>query len=163
VEPATPAPDPEFGPGAAALPPQLTPTREYRAQWTFGITAIFGLVVTFLASGAGFGGNAVGLLLGPVLSIVVFAIAAATVSSPAGAGRQSMDPLLQILIVEGVISVVLAIMRSTLLFPVGAILAWWSLRAAPSAALGPLPPTGAGGILVVGAVLSAIFTLLSYF
>jgi hypothetical protein len=142
----------------------VVPTREYRAKWTFAVTALFTFVAMFFVSAAGYGGEPLGLVLGPFLGVVVYAVAAAAVESGSPAGRFAMDPLLKILIAEGVISMVLALLHSTLLFPVGAILAWYALRAAPSARLGP-PPTasGFGSVLILGAALSAVFVVLGSF
>jgi hypothetical protein len=140
----------------------FVPTREYRAKWAFAIAAIFVFVALFLAGGGfGFGASPLGLLLGPILGAVIHAVAAAGLESRASGARYAMSPLLWILVVTGLISVAVALLRSTLLFPVGAILAWWSLRVPPDPNLGPVPlGSGVGTLLIAGSIISAFFFLL---
>lgn len=138
------------------------PTREYRAQWTFAVAAIWVVVILMLAGQAGARISGAGLLLGPILAAVVYGIAAAGLSSRAAWARYAMAPLLQVLLVTGLISMLLALLHASIQFPIGSILAWWALRASPSPLLGPIPLSSAvGGLLIVGAVLSGIFSLLA--
>jgi hypothetical protein len=154
-------------PGAPAAPvptpagPQ--PTREYRASVTFTILA-FVLIIAIVVLGSQAGSFAFGALLGPILGLVAYGMAAYGLSQRRDWARFAMVPLLWIVLVSGLVSSLIALGQSRIDIPIGSLLAIWALSARPSVALGPVPTSSnEGTLLVVAAVIGALLPyLVSY-
>jgi hypothetical protein len=158
--PESPPPDsPPPGSPPLAPAPWVPPTREYRAQWTFTIAAAFltfAYVLILLQAGA-IVGNTGGVFLAGALGIAVNAAGAYGLSKGRAWARFAMTPILWIYVGAGILLFVVALARSTVNIPIGAILAAWSLLAKPSPALGPVPTSSSEGmLLILGAVIAAL-------
>jgi hypothetical protein len=125
------------------------------------VVAAFGLVLTVLAGGVPSGDAAFVALTGLIASSAVHLVAALGLQSRAYSARYAMTPLLWILLVTGAFAFVGGVLRSTLFLPIGAILAWWALRAQPDPALGRLTiGSGAGTLLIAAAAASTILSII---
>jgi hypothetical protein len=149
--------DPPPGIPPTAIPPTAIPlTREYRATVAFSVIAAFAFVVLVLI-GSRLSSAAV---LGALVAIAVNVIEAFGLRDGRPWARYAMTPMLWIMLVVGLINVVLALSRSTLLVPIDSIVAIWALRARPADALGPLPESSAEGTaLVLITLVTGVLTL----
>jgi uncharacterized membrane protein YagU involved in acid resistance len=102
-----------------------------------------------------------GLLLGPVLGLAAFGIAAYGLSQRRDWARFAMLPLLWIVLVSGLLSSIVALAQSRVDIPLGSLLAIWALVARPSALLGPVPTSSnEGSALAVAAFVGALVPFL---
>ena len=127
------------------------PSRESRATTTFVVSAVFALVILFIASAAL---GEFPLLLWTVLLMIGSLLATAVgLNGGAGWARAITTTMLQILLVTGVISSLLAIIQSRIEIPIGAILAIWALNSPFATPLGEEDVAGGNGTAALAAML----------
>ena len=153
----------ERSPTAAASPTTAPPTREYRAMWTFAISAallVVGLLFFGNQAGAYIGGGQ-GAVFAALLGLVTTLIEARGLSERRDWARYAMTPLLWIFVGAAVLIVIVALGRNSLNIPVGGILAAWALAARPSEAIGRVPTSSTEGTLLI--VVSALAAVIQFF
>jgi hypothetical protein len=146
-------------------PPTLAvgPSREYRATVTFTLGGAVTLLALFLVGGQLSTTPAVlgAITLGSVLLGMLALFAAAFGLSGGRAWAISvMTAMLWLLVIEGVIEFVLALIHSALNIPIGALLALWALRA-PIRALAVAPWGGRAITVFAALVLSPVLPLIA--
>lgn len=156
---------------ALPLPPPVGrgPSREYRASVTFMIGGAAILVVLLLVSGSVLQAappiRGVVALAGVLLGIVVMFGTAYGLSQGREWAAAVATPMLVLLVVAGVVETIVALTRSTINIPIGALLALWALRApmrTRNDASGGSPAWGAAGVLAFGGMLvSAAWPIVS--
>lgn len=150
------------------MTPGTGPSREYRASVTFMIGGAVILMVALLVSGSVLQAvppiRGVVALAGVLLGIVVMFGTAYGLSQGRGWAAAVATPMLVLLVVAGAIETVVALTRSTINIPIGALLAVWALRAPMRTvgASGGSPAWGAAGLLAFGGMLvSAAWPIVS--
>jgi hypothetical protein len=141
--------------GAIAPAGRVPARREDRAVIAFVLLTVFVAVITLLiATGVG-QVHPLRFALAmaePVLSVSVLLVAAFGLSRRRDWAVAACTPMLVILLVAGVISFFIALLQGRLDIPLGAVVAWWALRAAPEPRT-ERPHAGVGASLLVGAML----------
>jgi hypothetical protein len=150
---------------AAIAPAGRVPARrEDRAVIAFVVLAMFvaviGLVVATGASQVHPLRFALAMAA-PLLSLCVLLLAAFGLSRRRDWAVAACTPMLAILVVAGVISFFVAVLQARLEIPVGALVAWWALRAAPEPRAERPRPGVAGSLLVGGLLLFNVLPLLT--
>ena len=135
------------------------PRRDLRAARVFVVVALYLAVVTLLVFAfATPRPPIVGpvALIGPALSVITLLIAAAGLAWGRAWAYRAMTPLLVLLVVAGLISVALALLRLSLEIPLGAVLALWALRAPIPAGASPVSGQARGPVLVAALAVAAL-------
>jgi hypothetical protein len=152
----------EAGASAPPVPPRpVTRTREYRAQVTFALAAVFITVVVLRLGSVERFAPAPSVLPAALLGIAVNVVAAWGLPAGRPWARYAMTPLLWIDVGAGVLTFLVALSGNALDIPIVGVVAAWALTARPSEALGPVPASSTEGtLLILGAIVAAVIGFL---
>ena len=146
---------------APAPAPPAPPTREYRAQVTFVLAAMFVTVAVLLLGSMERLAPAASVLPAGLLGIAINVVAAWGLPAGREWARYAMTPLLWIYVGAGALTSLIALLQNGVNIPIVGIVAAWALAAKPSAALGPVPASSTEGtLLILGAIVAAVIGFL---
>lgn len=137
-------------------------TREGRAAIAFLVLATFVAVIwAIVAIGARPVLPVLFLLtmVEPLILLVILVVAAWGLNSRRPWAVAACTPMLVILLVAGLVSFVVAVLQARLQIPLGAVVAWWALRAPPEPRPEPVRAGMVGSLLVAGLLLVSLLPL----